>query len=100
MGLLNNGAEECKGDEVHKEAYAFMSKSNTFNFCGNVEGRDVLSGEADVVVADGFSGNVALKSIEGTALGVFKLIKKVCRKAASRQNRRAFVQAGFKTYQT
>ena len=76
VGLLNNGAEECKGDEVHKEAYAFMSRNNTFNFCGNVEGRDILSGEADVVVADGFSGNVALKSIEGTALGVFKLIKK------------------------
>ncbi len=76
VALLNNGSEECKGDEVHKEAYKAMSENGNFDFCGNVEGRDIISGAADVIVADGFSGNVALKSIEGTALGVFALMKK------------------------
>ncbi|AFT82068.1 phosphate acyltransferase PlsX [Leuconostoc carnosum] len=73
--LLNNGAEEDKGDEVHKTAHQLMKNSPSFNFLGNIEARDLLDGTADVVVADGFSGNAALKATEGTALMMLKQIK-------------------------
>ncbi|MGO2538850.1 MAG: phosphate acyltransferase PlsX, partial [Leuconostoc mesenteroides] len=73
--LLNNGAEEDKGDEVHKIAHQLMKNSQSFNFLGNVEARELLEGTADVVVADGFSGNAALKATEGTALMMLKQIK-------------------------
>ncbi len=76
VGLLSNGTEEHKGDPLHQEAYACLSKMGGINFIGNVEGRDVMmSPECDVVVADGFSGNIALKSMEGCGklmLGVMK----------------------------
>lgn len=76
VGLLNNGAEEDKGDELHKEAHQLMLHTQAFNFVGNVEARELLDGSADVVVADGFSGNTALKAIEGTALTMLKQLKK------------------------
>lgn len=74
--LLNVGAEEEKGDELHKEAHRLLAES-AINFKGNVEGRDVCFGVCDVVVTDGFSGNVFLKSSEGLALAVMKRIKDV-----------------------
>lgn len=74
IGLLNNGAESTKGSAVVKEAFKALSESN-LNFVGNCESRYLLSGDFDVVVADGFDGNVALKSAEGTANVVFKLLK-------------------------
>ena len=72
--LLNVGAEEGKGDELHKEAYELL-KSGDINFRGNIEGRDVIFGEADVVVTDGFSGNVFLKTSEGMSLAIMKQFK-------------------------
>ncbi len=72
--LLNVGAEEEKGDPLHKEAYELLQNSG-LNFCGNCEGRDVPFGCCDVVVTDGFSGNIFLKSSEGVALAVMKRIK-------------------------
>ena len=72
--LLNVGAEEEKGDPLHKEAYELLQHSG-INFCGNCEGRDVPFGCCDVVVTDGFSGNIFLKSSEGVALAVMKRIK-------------------------
>lgn len=74
VGLLSNGTEDKKGNELTKETFPLLQQAD-INFKGNIEGRDILSGNYDVVVADGFSGNVALKSCEGTALGMFKLIK-------------------------
>ena len=79
VGLLNNGSEEGKGDELHKQAYALLKKAGedgVINFAGNVEARDVPLGAVDVVVCDGFSGNVLLKSIEGTAMLMGSLMKK------------------------
>lgn len=67
VALLNNGTEETKGTEMHIEAYNLMKNNSSINFIGNIEGRDVLSDVADVVVADGFSGNIALKTSEGVA---------------------------------
>ena len=67
--LLNVGAEEGKGDDLHKTAYDMLKASN-LNFQGNIEARDVIFGETDVVVTDGFSGNIYLKSSEGMSLAI------------------------------
>jgi phosphate acyltransferase len=75
IGLLNVGTEDDKGTELTKQAFALL-KDAPINFIGNVEARDLLEGVADVVVCDGFSGNVVLKTVEGTALSLFSLLKK------------------------
>jgi glycerol-3-phosphate acyltransferase PlsX len=78
VGLLNIGSEDSKGTPLQKEAYALLTNAHEkglINFIGNVEGRDVLLGGVDVVVCDGFSGNVLLKSIEGTAMFMGSLMK-------------------------
>lgn len=75
IGLLNVGAEEKKGTEVVKKAYKLISELDGVNFVGNVEGRDVMMGACDVVIADGFSGNVLLKTMEGTAMSLMKMMK-------------------------
>ena len=72
VGLLNIGTEETKGNELTKESYKLLKENAEkldINFIGNVEGRDAFSGKVDVVVTDGFTGNVFLKSVEG--LGKF-----------------------------
>ena len=78
VGLLNIGTEESKGTPLQKEAYALLSNAaeqGLINFIGNIEGRDALMGNVDVVVCDGFSGNVMLKTIEGTAYFMGSLMK-------------------------
>ncbi|GFH41553.1 phosphate acyltransferase [Lactococcus hodotermopsidis] len=75
VGLLNNGSEVGKGAPLQKEAYELIAADKNLNFIGNVEARDLLSGVADVVVADGFTGNAVLKSIEGTAENLMKQLK-------------------------
>ena len=80
VALLNNGAEECKGDTLHKEAYGLLKEAGEkgiINFVGNIEARYVPDDVADVVVADGFSGNVLLKTMEGTAMYMAGLMKKM-----------------------
>lgn len=76
VGLLNIGTEEGKGNELTKSAYTLLSDA-PINFVGNVESRDLLTGIADVVVTDGFTGNMVLKTIEGTASGFFTMLKEV-----------------------
>ncbi|MCP2033116.1 glycerol-3-phosphate acyltransferase PlsX [Planomicrobium sp. HSC-17F08] len=76
VGLLNIGTEEKKGNDLTKAAFP-MLKDAPVNFIGNVESRDLLNGAADVVVTDGFTGNMVLKTIEGTAMNVFAMIKDV-----------------------
>ena len=78
IGLLNIGTEDTKGTPLQKEAYALLTaaaEKGILNFVGNVEARDVPLGAVDVVVCDGFSGNVLLKSIEGTAMFMGSLMK-------------------------
>jgi phosphate acyltransferase len=75
VGLLNVGEEPGKGNELSKQAYELL-KDAPVNFVGNVESRDILTGVADIVVADGFSGNLILKCVEGSALSFFSIIKK------------------------
>jgi len=74
IGLLSNGEEESKGNEVTKEAYKLISKIP--NFAGNVEGNDIFKGTVDVVICDGFVGNILLKTAEGVADTIGKIIKK------------------------
>ena len=77
IGLLNNGTEESKGDPLRKETYQLLAADPSLNFIGNVEARDLMDGVADVIVTDGFTGNAVLKTMEGTALGLFKQLKTV-----------------------
>ena len=72
VGLLSIGEEPGKGDSLRKEAYELLAQASGINFIGNVEGRDVMSDDVDVVVTDGFTGNVVLKTLEG---GMKTLIK-------------------------
>ena len=72
VGLLSIGEEPGKGDTLRKEAYELLSSHPGINFVGNVEGRDIMTTEVDVVVTDGFTGNVALKSLEGALKTVVK----------------------------
>jgi glycerol-3-phosphate acyltransferase PlsX len=74
VGLLNIGTEEKKGNELTRLSFDLL-KNADLNFVGNVEARDLLEGVADVVVTDGFTGNMVLKTIEGTALSMFKMLK-------------------------
>ncbi|MBP9616022.1 MAG: phosphate acyltransferase PlsX [Aliarcobacter sp.] len=74
VGLLSNGEEDSKGNEVTKEAYKLLAKIP--NFAGNVEGSDIFKGTVDVVVCDGFVGNILLKTAEGVADTIGKIIKK------------------------
>lgn len=76
VGLLSNGTEDKKGNELTKEAFSLLKNEKTLNFAGNMEAREIFSGDYDVVVADGFYGNVALKSCEGAALMVMKSLKR------------------------
>jgi glycerol-3-phosphate acyltransferase PlsX len=72
VGLLSIGEEPGKGDSLRKEAFELLSSQAGINFIGNVEGRDIMTPEVDVVVTDGFTGNVALKSLEGALKTVVK----------------------------
>ncbi|MCQ2420805.1 MAG: phosphate acyltransferase PlsX [Clostridia bacterium] len=83
VGLLNIGAEDSKGGELQKTVYPLLQKAGEagyINFIGNVEARDVPLGGADVVVSDGFSGNVLLKGIEGTAMFMASMMKGMFKK--------------------
>ena len=78
VGLLNNGSEDTKGTELCKAAHALLQQAGEegrLNFIGNIEGTDVFSGNVDVIVTDGFSGNILLKTIEGTAKFLMKNVK-------------------------
>lgn len=75
IGLISNGSEESKGNELTKSAYVLLKKSSNLNFYGNVEGKDISSGIVDVYVCDGFTGNIILKTMEGLGKDIFKQLK-------------------------
>ena len=75
IGLISNGAEDHKGTELNQEVFALLKEDESLNFVGNCEARDLLSGDYDVVVSDGFNGNIALKSAEGTVGAIFSILK-------------------------
>ena len=75
VGLLNNGTEECKGPELQKAAFQLLKDNDSLHFVGNVEARGLALGDCDVAVADGFTGNIALKTYEGVGKLMAKNIK-------------------------
>lgn len=81
VGLANVGAEEHKGDTLRQETFALLKGTPSINFIGNVEGRDIPLDGADVVVCDGFTGNMILKTYEGVAIALMKKIKGVFTKS-------------------
>ena len=78
VGLLNIGSEELKGNDTIKETYQILNdrKSNNYNFAGYIEGNHLMDGQVNVIVSDGFTGNVALKTAEGTANFIANELKK------------------------
>ena len=76
VGLMSNGEEEGKGDELTKETFPLLKKA-PINFIGNIEGRDVMEGTADVITCDGFGGNVILKTVEGMGHVVSTKVKNI-----------------------
>ena len=76
VGLLNNGTEECKGTELQQAAYQRLKENRDIRFIGNVEGGAAPMGVCDVLVADGFTGNIFLKTVEGVGKLMFSKIKK------------------------
>ena len=75
VALLSNGTEDEKGNALNHEVFPVLKQMKEINFVGNCEARDLLSGKYDVIVADGFSGNVAVKSMEGGVVTVMKMMK-------------------------
>jgi len=81
VGLMSIGEEDTKGNEVTREAFRTL-KETPLNFIGNVEGRDIFNGEADVIVCDGFIGNVSLKAVESAAEAIMHFLKEEISKSA------------------
>lgn len=75
VGLLSNGEEESKGNDLTKETLKLLKNVKSLNFIGNIEGKHIFDGEVDVVVCDGFTGNIILKFSEGLAGGLFSMLK-------------------------
>ena len=101
IGLLNIGTEDTKGTPLQKEAYALLKAAGDkgiINFVGNTEARDVPLGAVDVIVCDGFAGNVLLKSIEGTAMFMGSLISKMFKKSILSKLAAALVMKDIKAF--
>ncbi len=94
--LLSNGAEEHKGSPLVKEAHKLLKEDNFPGFQGNMEARDILKGDADIIVADGFSGNVMLKGMEGIAKMMSGMIKSNFKKNLWTKLGYLHVRKGFK----
>ncbi len=77
VALINNGAEECKGTDLQKETHKALKEIDEINFVGNIEGREIFDGENDVLIADGFTGNIVLKTCEGAGKFLKKSLKDV-----------------------
>ena len=75
VSLLNIGEESAKGNAITKQAYQLLSADKDINFAGNIEGKDIIRGVTDVIVCDGFVGNIVLKTVEGVGFSIFEILK-------------------------
>lgn len=96
VALLSNGTEDKKGCALTKEAFGLLKGEKSINFVGNMEAREILSGDYDVIVCDGFAGNVALKSIEGAAKCITGALKKEIKASPSAIFGSLFMKKAFK----
>lgn len=99
VGLISNGEEEGKGDELTKETYPLLKSAN-INFIGNIEGRDVMEGTADVITCDGFVGNVILKTVEGMGHVVGSKVKAIFKNSLLTKIGALFVYKGINDFKT
>ena len=99
VALLNNGSEEHKGNELVKETYPLMKKL-PINFVGNCEGKEVMGGDVDVIVTDGFAGNVLLKGVEGTASAILSVLKSEIKARPMSMIGALFMKKTFKVLKT
>ena len=90
VGLLNNGTEDTKGDPLRKEAYSLLAADASLNFVGNIEARELMNSAADVVVADGFTGNAVLKTMEGTGMSIVEVLKSAIKTGGAKAKLGAF----------
>ena len=97
VGLMSNGEEEGKGDELTKETFPLLKKA-PINFIGNIEGRDVMEGTADVITCDGFVGNVILKTVEGMGHVVSTKVKNIFMKNLFTKLGAIFVMGGLNEF--
>lgn len=95
--LLNIGVEPTKGNKLYKETHNLL-KDNITNFQGNIEARDILNHKYDVVIADGFAGNIILKTIEGVAISFSELLKGIFLKNIKTKISALLVKSGLKTF--
>ncbi len=95
VGLINIGTEEEKGSELYREVNKLMREDESLNFVGNVEPREALNSAADVLVCDGFTGNILLKTLEGMAVYLFKNIKAELMKNIVTKLAAAILKKGF-----
>lgn len=100
IGLMANGEEDSKGNALVQTVHPMLRQLEGINFIGNVEGPDVFNGRADVVVADGFTGNVMLKSIEGTASMLMKVIREELTASPIRKLAAAVLRPAFRAVAT
>jgi len=96
VALLNVGVEEHKGDMLTKEAYELLKVNPNINFCGNMEARELMSGNYQIVVTDGFAGNVLLKSTEGAMKGMLGVIKNEIKSSFTSKIGGLFLKKSFK----
>jgi glycerol-3-phosphate acyltransferase PlsX len=100
VGLLSIGEEPGKGDTLRKDAYELLSAAPGINFIGNVEGRDIMTDQVDVVVTDGFTGNVVLKTLEGTLKTVIRSLLEAITQPEYKEHADALMPALLPMYAT
>lgn len=95
VGLVSNGEEKTKGNKLVQESYGLLEENDQINFLGNIEARDISSGKADVIVTDGFTGNVILKLSEGVATTLIDMLKEIFMKNIFSKLAALIVKSGF-----
>lgn len=100
VGLVNIGDEKEKGNILTKEAYELLEKTQNINFCGNIEGRDIPNGDMDVLVCDGFVGNIVLKLTEGLALSIFSMLKETFMSSFKNKLGAVLIKSGLKEFKS
>ena len=100
VGLINIGTEPGKGRDQEKEVFKLLEEDPTINFYGNVEPKDVLTTECDILITDGFSGNLVMKTIEGTAKAVGTILKQEIKKSFSSKIGYLFMRKTFKNFKS
>lgn len=98
VGLINIGEENTKGNDLSKEAYKLLRESKHITFAGNIEAREVPKGVVDVLVCDGFTGNILLKYTEGLGLSLFSLLKEELTKTFTRKLGALLLKPGLKNF--